>query len=644
MPQQTSTLAALQRNFWLLVAAALVMLGVVMGYLLFQERTRTLAREGDRLLHQVRVIDANLTQQLAGVNAALLSMRQEGLAARSPAQLTQQGSERLRALTDAMPGVRTMLLTDAEGTILASNRREALGLNVSERPYFQVTKASSQADTLYVSEPFKTPLGVYSLNVVRIWLDSKGQFAGVVTATLDPTYFDVLLRSVLYASDMRATLVHGKGKAFMTLPGNPNIEGVNLATPGTVFGRHMASGKTESLIQGVFTTTSDERLVAYRTVQPAALQMDQPMVLAVSRELTAVLAPWWQLAQVFVVAYGLLCALALLSAWALQRKQQALLALTQARAQETQEQAQRLDLALNGADLGLWDVDLSTGVRNVNARAQEMLGRSPDDPVDALSVWTGNMHPDDLQQVEALRQAHEEGRSFSLVLEYRMQHRDGHWVWIHSRGKVTHRDADGRPQRLMGTYLDITERKAAEAQIAEYAFHDPLTHLPNRRLLMDRLAQAQHASARSRQPAALMFLDLDRFKWVNDTLGHDQGDQLLQQVAERLQLCVRQSDTVARLGGDEFVLVVHKLGENMEDATVLVRALADKVLASLREPLDLGTVQYTLTTSIGITLFCGEDVAASELLKRADQAMYQAKADGRNSARIYLGAVQEKAA
>ena len=635
MPQLSLKIARQQRKTRTLVILLLLVLGLALLYVVYQERERALAREGERLLTQVRVIDANLVQQLRGMNAAMDSVRQDPRALAAHGEPDSVGSMRLRALSDAMPGVRTMLITNVQGRVLASSRAEALGFDVSPRAYFRNVQSQPRVDTLYVSEPFKTALGVFSLNLVKTWSNAQNGFGGVVTATLDPEYFNVLMRSVLYANDMRVTVIHGQGKAFLTLPDNPAIEGINLATPGTVFTQHLASGLAESQHTTRVALTGDQRMVVYRTVRPGPLNMDQPLMLAVSRELGAVLAPWRELATAYGLTYGLVCAMVLAGMFVLQRQQQALTDLTRTRERETREHAERLDLALSGGDLGLVDMDLTTGVRHVNARAREIVGDDPADPEDTDTTWIARVHPDDQPMAQAKRTAHVLGETDGLFLDYRVRHRQGHWVWLHSRGRITERSADGVPLRWVGTYVDITERKAAEAQIAEFAFYDPLTHLPNRRLLMDRLAQAQHASARSRQAGAVMFLDLDRFKWVNDTAGHDMGDELLQQVAARLCQCVRNTDTVARLGGDEFVLVIQQLGEQQEEAPALAKALADKVLVALREPVALGEVQHTVTTSIGITIFLGETDAGTQLLKQADEALYRAKAQGRNSACIY---------
>jgi diguanylate cyclase (GGDEF)-like protein/PAS domain S-box-containing protein len=194
---------------------------------------------------------------------------------------------------------------------------------------------------------------------------------------------------------------------------------------------------------------------------------------------------------------------------------------------------------------------------------------------------------------------------------------------------------DGRVSNYIGTFSDISRNTEAEAEIHRLAFYDPLTQLPNRRLLIDRLQQAIAAGTRSGRQGALLFIDLDNFKILNDTLGHDHGDLLLKEVAQRLRACVRESDSVARFGGDEFVVMLEGLDENPAEAAPQAKAVGEKILTELNETYLLGEHRHHSTPSIGITLFGEKQEAVDELLKRADFAMYQSKAAGRNTLRFF---------
>ncbi len=200
---------------------------------------------------------------------------------------------------------------------------------------------------------------------------------------------------------------------------------------------------------------------------------------------------------------------------------------------------------------------------------------------------------------------------------------------------------EGFVTHYVASHLDITKRKAAEQEIRLLAFYDPLTGMPNRRLLMDRLQKALIASARSGKHGALMFIDLDNFKIINDTLGHDAGDMLLQQVSFRLIACVRENDTVARLGGDEFVVLLEELALQALEAAAQTEVIGEKILASLNKPYQLGKHECRSTPSIGVTLCSGRQREMEELMKRGDIAMYQAKKSGKNTLRFFEPEMQE---
>jgi diguanylate cyclase (GGDEF)-like protein/PAS domain S-box-containing protein len=225
--------------------------------------------------------------------------------------------------------------------------------------------------------------------------------------------------------------------------------------------------------------------------------------------------------------------------------------------------------------------------------------------------------------------------------------RDGHWqgeVWERRKSGEIYpnwmsvtavKSDDGAVTHFVSTRYDVTERKAAEDEIKYLAFFDPLTRLPNRRLLQERLRQAVAVNAVAPRHGALLFIDLDNFKSLNDTLGHDQGDLLLQRVAQRLSSCVRECDTVARLGGDEFVVMIEDLSARIEEAVGQAESIGGKLAARLNQRFLLGSHKYNCTPSIGVTLFGGRHESIEELLKQADLAMYQAKAAGRNTLRFF---------
>lgn len=212
--------------------------------------------------------------------------------------------------------------------------------------------------------------------------------------------------------------------------------------------------------------------------------------------------------------------------------------------------------------------------------------------------------------------------------------KDGHLYWVETT-IVPFLDESGRPEQYISMRSEITERKMAEQKIHQLAFFDALTGLPNRRLLLDRLGHAFSASDRNGCYGALMFLDLDHFKTLNDSRGHDVGDLLLVEVARRLQACVREGDTVVRLGGDEFVVVLEMLSTHVNEAVLQAEGVAEKIREALNAPYQLNQYLHHTTPSMGIVMFHGHQMSIDDLLKFADTAMYRAKAAGRNEIRFY---------
>ncbi len=871
---------------WILLIALQLVIAGAMTAVLVREHRSVREAEVQRLEGQARVIDENLSRQLVGADKALLGVARE--LARGPSGDRPSATAQLRLLTDAMPGFSSMLWFSADGTVVASSRPDLVGKNFAMRDFFDVPRRSGDATRLFVSPPFRTTVGTWVVVASRSLTDGDGRFAGVVTATLDPEYFSVLLSSVLYASDMRAALVHQRGAVSLDVPdatADSRLASDDVAALLAPL-QHGADAKRAATGNAVRRIGGSTRLVGLRALDRSAAHHDAPLVAVVSRDLSAILAPWldraWQ-------AGGMLAAFIFVSAgslWLDQRRRREALLASALTDRERQVAVDRVEQALHGADLGLWELHVPSDAFVTNARERRLLGYESEDDMRALPSWRALIHPDDQAGVAAAIIPHLKGKTPAYDCEHRMLHRDGRYVWLFSRAMIVERGPKGEPIRIVGTHLDITERKSAQAELMEataalrdseeqlrlltdnmpalvsrldleqrfrfanrayadwlqvdpasligrslrevygeaahdgfrhhieraltgvkvcYERHlasvggprrveftlvpelgpqgavsglyalatditaryeaeirqarseerlsialegsgqvlfdwnlptrtvylsaqwevlrgepaaageltvdalhrmvhpddlsamtasartavvgetplfeaefrilhilgdwiwvrmrgrvverdergralritgtysdisghkleegrlrrlaefDTLTGLPNRALFRDRLNRAMARSARGK-PMALLFLDIDHFKDINDTLGHEAGDEVLKVFAHRMQSTVRASDTVARLGGDEFTIILEEL-RTPEDASTI----ADKLNRALEQPMVLNDGPLRVTASIGIAFCAAGEGDEAGLLRRADGALYEAKRRGRNS-------------
>lgn len=298
----------------------------------------------------------------------------------------------------------------------------------------------------------------------------------------------------------------------------------------------------------------------------------------------------------------------------------------------------RWKFALEGAGDGVWDWNMETDEVFRSARWKEIYGYSDSEMNSSATDGRTLIHPEDAARALADTQAYLEGKKETFVSEFRLRCKDGSWKWTLSRGMVISRAEDGRPLRMIGTHTDISERKHSEAQVFRLAHYDQVTNLPNRILFLDRFEQEIKKSKRSGRAITLMYLDLDRFKEVNDTLGHDSGDLLLKETAARLLGCVRATDTVARMGGDEFTIILNNLENQLS-----TERIAQNILDRFAEPFHLGHELVYITTSIGISVYPVDGLEVEDLLKSADQAMYAAKEAGRNRYHYFTSSMQDAA-
>ena len=296
---------------------------------------------------------------------------------------------------------------------------------------------------------------------------------------------------------------------------------------------------------------------------------------------------------------------------------------------------ERYALAARGANDGLWDWNLRTGNIYYSSRWKAMIGYAGDEIGAAPDDWFSRVHPDDIEILQAKISAHVGGASEHFESEHRLRHKDGRYRWLLCRGSAL-KDQNDVVYRIAGSLSDITDRKQIEERLRHDAFHDALTGLSNRALLIDRLSHAlSRVNRRGDYIFAVLFLDLDRFKMINDSLGHTLGDQLLVTIARRLRECVRPDDTVARLGGDEFVVLLDGV-QDVEEASTI----ADRIQESLQSPISLGDHEVVTSASIGIAASSRKYERPEHILRDADLAMYRAKALGKSRQEIFDGDMQ----
>ena len=302
-----------------------------------------------------------------------------------------------------------------------------------------------------------------------------------------------------------------------------------------------------------------------------------------------------------------------------------------------QRLADRLSIAAEVAYLGVWEWDISSLSSFWDAQTYRLYGLEPFSIKAEAAIWLDLVVPDDRKVVLTAIENGRHGPQTRHELEYRLQWPNGE---VHTLSCIFHVtfDVDGKAIRLTGVQLDITERKLSEERILHMATHDGLTGLANRVLLSDRLQQAIAVAQRDPRMIALLFIDLDHFKQINDTLGHSMGDELLKHVGEKISMLMRQSDTLARIGGDEFIVLLPSIRWQGESI-----AVAQKIIAALDEEIVIDGVSFNISPSIGISIYPSDGADAESLLRNADIAMYRAKASGRNTYQCYTADMGERA-
>ena len=602
---------------WLLFAVASFVLGVMFAYMVYFRHELIMDREKEQLVHAAAVAEVMIGDQLDKIRITLDNIRaslEPGWEDNDYAKIFVK--ERLSILASAMTSVRTFSIFDAQGKVIASNREQFIGKSYAYRDYFRIPAANPGSDTLYVSPPFESASGDWLIAVSKVIIGTDGEFAGIVLVSLDPQDFRLTLNALRDTPQTWAALAHGEGTMFVWEPAGREFNGVNLDQPGRLFAQHMQSDRNSSFFMDVVSANGERSMVALHTVRPERLRMNSPLVIAIGNNLDVLYGDWRGYAAYHLAVYVLMIVFGGAVLHMTQRARRAASLETEKAEEQLRDLSAQLSSFFEITPNLLGIVELEGACRRLNPSWERELGYSAVD-FSEVSLFEC-FHPDDRGLVASvIEELRIEGKARSFVARFR--HQDGqyrHLEW----------SLAARHDLLFLAALDVTERVAENAHLQMMAYHDRLTGLPNRVLFFDRLKQVLAVARRGQKKVAVMFIDLDGFKEINDTHGHDAGDKVLQAVAKRLAGLVRQADTVARLGGDEFVMLLHEVG-SQDDATTVAR----KVLSAVAEEisLDLGNTAR-VGASIGISLWPDNGTCVDDVLVAADMAMYQSKKKGKN--------------
>jgi diguanylate cyclase (GGDEF)-like protein/PAS domain S-box-containing protein len=542
----------------------------------------------------------------------------------------------LRRATSLEELTTQVSMYDVAGELQASRTPLAPGLptfNVRDRAYFQALAAGKDPG-LYIDRTLTGRFtGRYVFQTARRLSRPDGSFAGVIVTSIDPDYLSNQFKAVDVGSEGSIGLFGYDGYIRARYP---HVEGMyerNVSSNGTGEGvlyqlLKRSAGTYE--VQSVFDQVT--RIVGYRTVGSL------PLIVTVGKSLDEVMIPLRSERQRAVAAglgiTALLLAFLMLRLRVLGRDRRHAEALADAnrtllekeKIARAAEAHYRL-LAENTTDVIIW-CDLDTTRRYVSPASSTVLGYAPEELVGTRPLES--VHPDEAEAYGRILDDLTSGRVEQVVTCQRYLCKGGRYTWVEISFSLTRDPASGGLNGYVASLRDVAARKEAELQIAHMAIHDALTGLPNRLLFRDRLNQELANAKRHGNGFAVLACDLDRFKAVNDTLGHPAGDKLLCAVAERLTGVAREVDTVARLGGDEFALILSWLEDPQAAGLV-----AERVLAALSQPVEIDGSTMSIGASIGIALGSGETQDADSLFKNADIALYKAKAAGRNTFRFY---------
>lgn len=526
-----------RRRQWQLWTALVFAIGALIAAAQWRDHLDVEQSEREHLRTQARVADQLLTTQIQSADAALRTML-DGLDRwRGPQGYLPFAHDHLKRIKKMMPGARTFAVLDAQGVCQLSNQTELLGLDFSKRNYFTEARQDPGSETLNIGAPYRTVLGAWAVTLSRPITNGRGQFGGVVAATISPEYFDTLMQNLRYAKDMRVSLIHDQGQVYVTSPSSEALLMQDFSKGDNFFSQHMASGETEGSLSGSG-LDGLQRISMARTVSLDSVRTKHHFIAIAGRESSAVFAPWRKATSILFGVWVLSC---LISAWVLARYQKRSALLVQQAEEATQavhRSNQRFEQLAQTIPCVLFDFEVQADgkvqVQYVGPYSHTLLGRAPSELVASPALFLKSMHADDRNLFQTqMQQALTAGTGFDC--EMRLTDTRGQERWLKMTATPGTETRADDSTHFSGFLFDVTEARLQQARLHDMAYHDPLTRAKNRRSFVDALELELARIRRFGGEAALIMLDIDFFKHVNDTHGHDVGDAVLEHLVGVLQ-------------------------------------------------------------------------------------------------------------
>ncbi len=580
-----------------------LLIAVFVGANIWHERQQALADAGDRLATLNFALAEQLERSLQSVDLALTDVVHT--VGRNTDWTTSEIHQALKAYATALPQIRAIAVVDTAGNIVNDSAQYPTApIFLGDREYFKFLQANPRSG-MYISMPVKSRRdNEWTVVLTRPIVDRNGVFSGVVFARMHPGYFQELYQKVLHLPGSGVSVFRSDGILLLRQPHVEDVVGKSFART-VLFATSLPKSD-----HGSFETRSISdnqlRLYSYATLR------SYPIVINSNQTKDAILANWRGNALRALLVIGI----ALLAGFWLTRR-----LLAAMHEQESAAEALRLSASVfEHTQEGILITDAAQHVISVN---------------NAFTRHTGYSLDDLCGRTPAVLKSGRHDKTFYDGM-WRALDQSGEWrseIWNVKKNGEPYagilnisavKNPAGKVTHYVAVYADITDLKQTQHYLERLANFDVLTGLPNRSLLADRMELAIAHARRHEQLLAVCFLDLDGFKPINDSYGHETGDQLLMQVAQRLRGAIRAEDTAARLGGDEFVLLLSELNTVEECEIVLMRVMED-----LTAPINIGGLQLKVSASIGIAIYPFDDAEPDMLLRQADHAMYRAKQNGR---------------